>query len=218
MTNGNPNDMPVDPYYQDPYGQMPQDVPMYSSQGTALMGQYDSKVIAMLLDPTQLIDHIKSLLRGVVIVKKWDKKSGQMIDVEEKLSKGKAKINEEGIEHIVYLLNFHVGTHAATTILREEIIIEMTKQFGKDLSLLFLEKWQDFEMDWSTITPIRHSIVRVVYMSLMRSKDGSFLDALTRTYKETYSSASYSQPQGQQMQGGGGGGGKRRFPFNMIGI
>jgi len=173
--------------------------PYYSSQTSPLMGQFDSKLILWMLDPTNIIDEVKNQLRGIVVIKKWDDKNKKFVDVQKKIV-DQALINEKGINHIVYLLNFHLGKHSGTSILREDTIVARTKQFGKDLSLLLFEKWQDFEMDFSTITPIRNSIVWLVYMSLMRSKDGSFLDALTRTYKETYSTASYNQQQQQQMQ------------------
>ncbi|KKK53448.1 hypothetical protein LCGC14_3094680, partial [marine sediment metagenome] len=51
----------------------------------------------------------------------------------------------------------------------------------------------NFGMDFSTITPIRHSLVRIVYMSFMRALNGRFLDALTKTYREVHSSATQNQ-------------------------
>jgi hypothetical protein len=190
-------DLPADlpPEYYDSYGGLGQE-PTGMNQGSAMMGQYDSKLILWMLDPTTIIDEIKNQLKGVVIVKKWDKESNSYVDVPKKVAE--PLINNIGINNLIYLLNFHLGKHAGTTVLREDTIVEMTKQFGKDITLLLMEKWQNFGMDFSTITPIRNAIVRIVYMSLMRSKDGTFLDALTKTYRETYATA--NAPQGQQRQ------------------
>ena len=169
---------PYDPGF--PQAQPPPPPIDYSQ--SLLDNQSNSELILWMLDPASIIKDIKNQLRGVAITKEYDEKLKTYKDKPVRIAE--ALMNEQGINHLSYLLNLHLGKVGGTTILREQTIIEMTKQFGMDLTILLIEKWKHFGMDFSTITPIRHSLVRIVYMSFMRALNGRFLDALTKTYRE----------------------------------
>lgn len=88
------------------------------------------------------------------------------------------QMSEKGISETVALLSIVINKNTVLSNLDEERIVNYTMTFGKALTNLFKNNWEEYGIPRTKLTALTISLVKLVYTTLQRAKDGAFLKHL----------------------------------------
>ena len=153
--------------------------------------QPDQKFLEQ-LNPERIIDNLEQLLRG----KRWNEEKRRW----EPMPNFKPKINEDGINEIMFRIRTYVNTHAVFGNIKEDLAIRMTTTFGIELATYLALNYKKFGMEPADIRKIVHLASDVVFIALTRGEQALTLKLL-RTMIQTKELSAIEQKQQEERRG-----------------
>jgi hypothetical protein len=139
------------------------------------------------LNPESIVDNLEMMLRGY----RWNREKGRW----EPIPHFKPKLNEEGINEIMFRIRTYVNPHNIYGNIDEELARRMTITFATELATYLALNYKKFGMDVIDIRKIVHLASDAVFQALARGEEALTLKLLRTMIETKELSAKAEKPQ-----------------------
>lgn len=144
-----------------------------------LAKEQSTEQVKYVLNTDDVLTSVEAYLSSLV----YDTKRKQW--VRDEIEAGKPLMNERGVNEIMRVLKIRLSRIFTLSNFNEKDINIISKQFGRNLVLLFFAKYREYEIERVRIRFITHEIVDCVYATLMKARDGQLQTFLKDTTRVT---------------------------------
>jgi hypothetical protein len=185
------------PLGSDPYGPLvqPMDPSMMGMLNAPNTGS-NAQIAQYAVDNDDIVETIKSELRGYRIVQEYDIEKKEYVAKEIRF--GDPVMNEMGVNETCRILRMFLSKPFVLSNFPKEDrprIDMMMKILWKKLAAAYATKAHDYEIDRTRRSTLAFSIVSTVYMNIMRSYEDGERPRMYGSHKTLQSIQQYAQPQ-----------------------